>query len=628
MGYLDYGGDTTGKSAFLDKIKEMLTELYTTYVAEIEDARGTDTDLGARLDTFQDDITTYVAEIEDARGTDTDLGARLDTFRDDITLLGNAELPIQTGNSGKSLITDGSTSSWANRIRTDEALSVDSELVLFDGVTGQKIKRSADTGLVSVASGVVSIANITTKAEADTSSGAVDVTLTSASNRVQKITITAADKYVNLPDATGLYKGADTYVIINDGDYRFGIKDNSGGFIASVAPHSQGRLSLLDNSTAAGTWKASSPADLIMNTLKTECNTDASDYIASCALSATELFVAWGGTGADGFCAVLTFGATITVSNILEFDTTQANFISCDAISATVVAVAYSGTDSDGYIAAITWDGTDTLTVTDTYEFKDADTITNTNVHVITSALVFVAYQNTNKYTVVQVLSWDGANFGSTTAESTLGGIVRYYPKTAKISGDATDAKFVLLHSGAAITSVFSAIITWNSSTGFAIGSDTSTVGSVNSSGYHMPVVIDSTYFMVAGMKSADSGISLNMVLCSISGTTITNKRYLFSDQHDFSYAPIGGFLFDSDTVFLFTSEKNYENYLYKIKVVGAADTKDCILQIQNKIPIGFNAEAIMQYGDTSLLSGSNAAIVYRNALASNYLYAEKVEIA
>jgi hypothetical protein len=86
MGFLDYSGNTTGKVAFLDKIKVMLSELYTTYVAEIEAARGTDTDLGTRLNTFQDDIT----------------------------LLGNAELPGQTGSAGKLLTTDGSTASWAN----------------------------------------------------------------------------------------------------------------------------------------------------------------------------------------------------------------------------------------------------------------------------------------------------------------------------------------------------------------------------------------------------------------------------------------------------------------------------------------------------------------------------------
>jgi hypothetical protein len=594
MGYLDYGGDTTGKSAFLDKIKVMLTELY----------------------------TTYVAEIEDARGTDTDLGARLDTFRDDITLLGNAELPGQTGNSGKSLVTNGTVSSWANRIRTDETESVDSELVLFDGVTGQKIKRSAGTGLVSVASGVVSIANITTKAEADTSSGAVDVTLTSASNRVQKITITAADKYVNLPDATGLYKGADTFVIINDGDYRFGIKNNSGNFIASIAPHSQGRLSLLDNSTAAGIWKASYPADLIMNTLKTECNTDASTYIASCQLSSTELFVAWSGTG-GGFCAVLTFGVTITVSNILEFDTTQATYISCDKISATVVAVAYAGTDDDGYIAAITWDGTDTLTVTDTYEFKDADTITYTNVHVVTSALVCVIYENVNNFTAAQMLSWDGTNFGSTTSENTLG-VVRQYPETAKISGDATDAKFVLTFMDSGAINIYSQIVTWNATTGFAFGTSVDTeIDSPSKS--NLPIIINSTYFLVVGRDDSQNIVS---VLCHVSGTTITNKRHLAIGTGSSISYPFGGFLFNSNTVGLFTSEGIGENYLYKIKVVGATDTKNCVLQVENKIPIGYGAESSPSYGSTALLSGSDAAIVYRNALASNYLYAEKVEIA
>jgi len=53
MGYLDYSGSTTGKSAFLDKIKVMLSELYTTYVAEIEAARDGESSLLDQVNSLQ-----------------------------------------------------------------------------------------------------------------------------------------------------------------------------------------------------------------------------------------------------------------------------------------------------------------------------------------------------------------------------------------------------------------------------------------------------------------------------------------------------------------------------------------------------------------------------------------------
>lgn len=91
----------------------------------------------------------------------------------------------------------------------------------------------------------------------DTTSSAVDITLTSTSGRLQVITMTASSKKVTLPAATGLRKGAPVYVIENAGLYRFALHKNGGAFICYVKPGQVVALGCSDNSTSAGVWQVS-----------------------------------------------------------------------------------------------------------------------------------------------------------------------------------------------------------------------------------------------------------------------------------------------------------------------------------------------------------------------------------
>jgi hypothetical protein len=89
---------------------------------------------------------------------------------------------------------------------------------------------------------------------ATTTSSAVDITLTSSSNRVQDVTMTAADKSVILPSATTLSLGGPIFIINNRGGRDFYIKNNGGVIIAVVKPFASVQLSLTANGTANGTW--------------------------------------------------------------------------------------------------------------------------------------------------------------------------------------------------------------------------------------------------------------------------------------------------------------------------------------------------------------------------------------
>ena len=81
--------------------------------------------------------TTVTNEVTTARGGGVNLNARLDDFDDDISLLGNAELPGQTGNADKYLATNGSTSEWRD--------DVDPLLPSQTGNTGKFLSTNGST---------------------------------------------------------------------------------------------------------------------------------------------------------------------------------------------------------------------------------------------------------------------------------------------------------------------------------------------------------------------------------------------------------------------------------------------------------------------------------------------------
>lgn len=165
-----------------------------------------------------------------AAGTNTDQVATTAFVTNQVL---TATLPGQAGNSGKFLTTDGTTPTWAavqaplvsgTNIKTINGSSllgsgdfaigngdvsgpagaVDGEIVLFSGTTGKAVKRSAASGLVKLASGVVGTAVAGTDYQAA-------VTATGVLKGSGSGTITAATAgtdYQAAVTATGVLKGS------------------------------------------------------------------------------------------------------------------------------------------------------------------------------------------------------------------------------------------------------------------------------------------------------------------------------------------------------------------------------------------------------------------------------------
>lgn len=146
----------------------------------------------------------------------------------------------------------------------------------------------------------------------DTTSSAVDVTLTGLSGRLQVVSMTASGKKVTLPDATTLQKGDNVFVISNTGDYRFSLHSNGGAFLAYVSPGQTIASHCSNTSTAAGVWRTSGQGiDRVYSGNTAEVlNAVATSYICVAMLTSTKAICAYR-NGATTFlnAVVLNYGS-------------------------------------------------------------------------------------------------------------------------------------------------------------------------------------------------------------------------------------------------------------------------------------------------------------------------------
>lgn len=475
-----------------------------------------------------------------------------------------------------------------------------------------------------------------------TTTSAVDITLTATSDPVQNITMSSSDKFVILPDATGLLENSDVFTFFNEGNYRFGIKDSAGTFICSIAPKAYGRLSLINNSTASGTWKATDGADLLMARLKTVCNAESSSYMSSCKLTSTEVFIAWQ-SAIDGaiLCAVLTdTGTTITVSNILEFDTIMVSYIpyiDCCRMTDTVAIVGYRGPDLDGFCAAITYDGTNTLTLTDTHEFKDSGVMSYIQVVPIyahaTSGKIGVFYQDTvsTSYLYAQVLNWTGTEITSNTAETAIRNAASTYISADLLSGAVDSASIAVSFVEGGILNL--KYVSWDGSVLTPISGASSTGLTIQYSTYgnSSTVALNGNYFVVFGRNTNPSGVcSIKCSLCYWSGSALSVKRsfdivYQYQDSSFLSLESGSSKLIDSETILLCfvnaSYNTSYDTYIARIKAIGASASHECVLEIQDMIALG----ATGLYPNTDIFDSSGG--LYFSRGTSGYIEAYKIDI-
>jgi hypothetical protein len=265
-----------------------------------------------------------------------------------------------------------------------------------------------------------------------TTSSAVDITLTVSSNQFQQVTMTAASKYVILPDATTMTKGANVFVIENKGAYPFGIKDSTGNIVQDVVYFFQEvTVTLRDNSTAAGTWGFGTTTAVFAS--QGPLNLSSLSYsqatMAVAPLSSTAVLIVYQSAATPTYSAVVatisgttvTYGTAVTVISSASYFSGNVRVLALSSTSAAVFVTTTGGV-TNGIAASIS--GT-TITVGTA---TSAGTGSYQNFIAQSSTVGVSVYSTTGTTVFARAFSLSGTTF-------TWGTAVSLYTVAGSISG-------------------------------------------------------------------------------------------------------------------------------------------------------------------------------------------------
>ena len=270
--------------------------------------------------------------------------------------------------------------------------------ILIDGVQSGGVLQCAANDIVLVRATSVSTFRLSITRYAGNNGGAtevssaVDVVLTTSSNKLQNVTMTAVEKNVILPDALTVGKGFPIFAIRNKGLYPFGIKKNGGAFLGRLNPGQSVILGCADNSTSEGVWSnfGQNIEDIYRGNTSEVINAVDSRELAVTRLTSTKALCVFRNTSTTFINAViLNFGAA---SGLPVAVNAEASFhISVTALTATQAAVVYKTSTgvTKGYVLDISGNSITPGTV----KTIDADPLgTGTSLTALSTTQLLIGY--------------------------------------------------------------------------------------------------------------------------------------------------------------------------------------------------------------------------------------------
>ena len=458
--------------------------------------------------------------------------ATIATFNTPLAVVGNAT-------AGSEIRLPEDTDNGSNYVALKAPNTIASNLTLTlpsaDGTANQLLKTdgSGNLSFVTPSAGF---------SGATTTSSAVDITLTSASNQVQNVEMTAFGKAVILPDATTLStKGSPIYMINNIGGISFNIKNNA-GYNMFIVPASQTVLiSLNDNASSSGKWASNKYPSFIGWSDYSEFNTTSgatsvASYtmngfmgITASKINSTSAVVSYqkGTSNRDVYARVISYsGSTITVnSETILYDgsstASENNFILMLSTTAGFLFVARA---SNMLVVPFTISGTSITAGTASSTFGVASNAGQSqlgNAIAMTSTEAILCDRNhaSNATFSLRNIIHNGASAPTigTASSSITTDQIDFYPLGTAI--DSTNAFFYYQVAGitnARVVTISGAsaptLGTANSSSGIGINFTTDPYGYT---GGHYPYKVSATEFIVIGGATQSSNYT-------VSGTTVT----------------------------------------------------------------------------------------------------------
>ena len=268
------------------------------------------------------------------------------------------------------------------------------------------------------------------------------LTLTSASNRVQNVTLTAGSLSVTLPDATTLSAGGPTFIIVNNGAYSFTVKQN-GGLILTTLTYGQSiMVEVYDISTAAGSWLISnsdvaSPPNISNFTPVTidstnaaypynsgysaTGNTTAGHFVDCLKLTSTTALLVWTRTGnksvygvvATNTAGVISYGTIVQIYDGSAGGTAAVSSASAMLLSGLTTGMVFITRSATACARPFSISGTTITVGTVSANFGDKSSYSSIvhSVAVLSSTVMMIVYNNaTFSEILVATMTYNGAS--------------------------------------------------------------------------------------------------------------------------------------------------------------------------------------------------------------------------
>ena len=404
------------------------------------------------------------------------------TQADLATTNGAAQVALATTQAGNAL-TSANNAAASAAVASGAAAFVDTNPVVKGSADATKQVRFEVDGLTTGTTRVLTVPDkdgtlamtsdiLPSTGGATITSSAVDVTLTSASNRVQSLAMTTAAKSVTLPDATTLTKGGALFVVKNTGALNYAVRANGGVLLANLAPGQTAVFYLTDNATSAGGWAVgdestgtafSAPLPGTVNTL----NAVSSNFMTLVSLSSTVTIAAYN-NGTNLVARVLTITGNSISAGAEATVNTSGTQSSLTMLTATTALIMFSDASVASYptSAVLTVSGT-TITIGAKLTISAAASSSSNSVSANSATVALATYRGASGYPCARVLTISGttvtagaeliintvgADFAAVRALTATTGVAVYYGTSGYLYGKVLTISGAAVTAGAALT--------------------------------------------------------------------------------------------------------------------------------------------------------------------------------